>query len=161
MRGDIGGNIERLAAAQARDAARYGALFPIILDEVARGEQHGRQSDTNGLLWLKRCAPLCPPATSICCTNLPAVHQEHMRMHVASELQLIWCCLLRRACEFILLLLKRLHDDRAITLSAAANEVYYQTLNKYHAWYTATAFVVALKVTAALLPRFTSVVPAL
>lgn len=51
-----------------------------------------------------------------------------------------------RACEFILLLLKRLNDDRSVSLSTAANEVYYQTLNKYHAWYTATAFVVALKV---------------
>ena len=56
------------------------------------------------------------------------------------------CCCIVRACEFILLLLKKLHDDRGITLSAAANEVYYQTLNKNHAWYTAAAFVVALKV---------------
>lgn len=56
------------------------------------------------------------------------------------------CCRMDRACEFILLLLKKLHDDRGTSLSAAANEVYYQTLNKYHAWYTATAFVVALKV---------------
>ena len=62
--------------------------------------------------------------------------------------------LLRRACEFILQLLKKLHDDRGISLSAAANEVYYQTLNKHHAWYTATAFVVALKVTAALLASY-------
>ena len=53
---------------------------------------------------------------------------------------------MRRACEFILLLLKRLQEDRGVSLAVAANEVYYQTLNKYHTWYTATAFVLALKV---------------
>ena len=56
VRSDIGGNIGRLAAAQARDPARYSGIFPIITDEVQRREQEGRQSDTNGLLWLKRCA---------------------------------------------------------------------------------------------------------
>ena len=44
------------------------------------------------------------------------------------------------------MLLKRLQEDRGVTLSVAANEVYYQTLNKYHTWYTTTAFVLALKV---------------
>lgn len=56
------------------------------------------------------------------------------------------CLLTCRACEFILLLLKRLQEDRGVSLAVAANEVYYQTLNKYHTWYTATAFVVAFKV---------------
>ncbi|EIE23822.1 hypothetical protein COCSUDRAFT_83697 [Coccomyxa subellipsoidea C-169] len=102
VRGDIGGNIDRLAAAQTKDA-RYTTLFAIITDEVKRGEQEGGQSDTNALLWLKR------------------------------------------ATEFILLLLKRLHDDREVTLSAAASEVYYQTLNNYHTWYTSAAFTVVLK----------------
>jgi hypothetical protein len=51
-----------------------------------------------------------------------------------------------RATEFILLLLKRLHDDREVALPTAASEVYYQTLNKYHTWYTSAAFTVVLKV---------------
>ncbi len=55
VRSDIGGNINRLAAAQARNPARYADLFPIALDEVARGQERGTQSDTNALLWLKRC----------------------------------------------------------------------------------------------------------
>ena len=59
VRSDIGGNIGRLAAAQAKDPARYSSVFPIITDEVQRGEQEGKQSDTNGLLWLKRCAHTC------------------------------------------------------------------------------------------------------
>lgn len=54
--------------------------------------------------------------------------------------------LLDRATEFILLLMKRLCDDEAVTLSEAASEVYYQTLNKYHTWYTSAAFTVVLKV---------------
>lgn len=45
-----------------------------------------------------------------------------------------------------MLLLKRLHDDRDVALTTAASEVYYQTLNKYHTWYTAAAFTVVLKV---------------
>jgi Ca2+:H+ antiporter len=54
VRSDIGGNIERLAAAQAKDPSRFQRLFAIILAEVERGEQEGKQSDTNGLLWLTR-----------------------------------------------------------------------------------------------------------
>jgi len=55
VRSDIGGNIKRLAAAQARNPERYADLFHIALDEVARGQERGTQSDTNALLWLKRC----------------------------------------------------------------------------------------------------------
>ncbi|KAK9839707.1 hypothetical protein WJX81_007247 [Elliptochloris bilobata] len=54
VRSDIGGNINRLATAQARDPARYADLFRIPLDEVARGEECGTHSETNALLWLKR-----------------------------------------------------------------------------------------------------------
>lgn len=54
VRSDIGGNIDRLAAAQAKDPAKYTSLFEIVLDEVKRCEQEGKQSDTNALLWLKR-----------------------------------------------------------------------------------------------------------
>jgi hypothetical protein len=45
-----------------------------------------------------------------------------------------------------MLLLKRLCDDAAVALSQAASDAYYQTLNKYHTWYTAAAFTVVLKV---------------
>lgn len=61
-------------------------------------------------------------------------------------LALTLLCFHCRATEFILLLLKRLHDDKNVTLSIAASEVYYQTLNKYHTWYTTAAFTVVLKV---------------
>ena len=56
VRSDISGNITRLAAAQSRDPGRYEAVYPIILDEVAHGQPTSSNSDTNGLLWLKRCA---------------------------------------------------------------------------------------------------------
>lgn len=54
VKADVGGNINRLKTAQARDLDQFVSLFPIILDEVTRKEQEGRSSDTNGLLWLKR-----------------------------------------------------------------------------------------------------------
>lgn len=57
VRSDIGGNIDRLAAAQAKDPTRYTTLFTVVTDEVQRGEQEGKHSVTNGLLWLKRCKP--------------------------------------------------------------------------------------------------------
>ncbi|KAK9867885.1 hypothetical protein WJX84_000554 [Apatococcus fuscideae] len=55
---------------------------------------------------------------------------------------LLW---LKRAMEFVVALLKRLHDDQNVTLATAANEVYYATLYKYHGWITSSAFVLALK----------------
>lgn len=54
IRSDIGGNIDRLAAAYGHNSDRYRKIFSIILDEVQRGEQEGKQSETNALLWLKR-----------------------------------------------------------------------------------------------------------
>ena len=53
---------------------------------------------------------------------------------------------MHRAMEFVVALLKRLHDDQSVTLATAANEVYYATLYKYHGWITSSAFVLALKV---------------
>ncbi|KAK9836470.1 hypothetical protein WJX74_001113 [Apatococcus lobatus] len=55
---------------------------------------------------------------------------------------LLW---LKRAMEFVVALLKRLHDDHDVSLATAANEVYYATLYKYHGWITSSAFVLALK----------------
>ena len=54
IRSDIGGNVDRLAAAYGHNSDRYREIFSIILDEVQRGEQEGKQSETNALLWLKR-----------------------------------------------------------------------------------------------------------
>ncbi len=48
--------------------------------------------------------------------------------------------------QFVVALLRRLHDDPDVTLAVAANEVYYATLYKYHGWITSSAFVLALKV---------------
>lgn len=57
VKADIGGNIDRLQTAQQKDVSKFEHLFSAILEEVARGEQEGKYSDTNALLWLKRCAP--------------------------------------------------------------------------------------------------------
>ena len=67
MRSDIGGNINRLATAYARDPARYTDIFQILLDEVARREQCGTRSETNALLWLKRCVGGCPDISESSC----------------------------------------------------------------------------------------------
>lgn len=55
VRADIKGNIDRLDAAFKRDKEKFEDLFNIVLDEVARGQDGLRDSDTKGLLWLKRC----------------------------------------------------------------------------------------------------------
>ena len=55
---------------------------------------------------------------------------------------------------FVAALLRRLHDDRQVTLAAAATEVYTQTLYQYHGWITSAAFTVALKVSSMSRPSF-------
>lgn len=47
--------------------------------------------------------------------------------------------------EFIVALLERLYADRAVSLSTAASEVYYQTLQRFHGWIVTGTFTVALK----------------
>ena len=42
-------------------------------------------------------------------------------------------------------LLERLYADRAVSLSTAASEVYYQTLQRFHGWIVTGTFTVALK----------------
>jgi len=54
VKADIGNNISRLEKAREKDPARYSELFAIVLEEVERGEQGGKYSDTKALLWLKR-----------------------------------------------------------------------------------------------------------
>ena len=53
---------------------------------------------------------------------------------------------------FVAGLLRRLHDDRQVSLAAAASEVYTATLYQYHGWITSAAFTVALKVSHLLKP---------
>eukprot|EP00884_Botryococcus_braunii_P004056 jgi/Botrbrau1/13651/Bobra.0292s0001.2 len=54
VRADIKGNIDRLNRAYQKDPQKFHNLFEIVLDEVARGQDGLRDSDTKGLLWLKR-----------------------------------------------------------------------------------------------------------
>ena len=51
---DISSNIDRLETAQQRLPAKSPELFEIIMDEISRGKQGDKYSDTKGLLWLKR-----------------------------------------------------------------------------------------------------------
>ena len=51
-----------------------------------------------------------------------------------------------RAMEFVASLLRRLEADKDVTLSAAANDAYAETLHRFHGWMTSAAFYVALKV---------------
>lgn len=55
---------------------------------------------------------------------------------------LLW---LQRAMGFVAGLLRRLYDDRQVSLATAASEVYTDTLYQYHGWITSAAFTVALK----------------
>lgn len=53
VRSDILGNIDRLWTRQQQDLQRYQLLYPIVLEEVAKGDT-GSNSCTKGLLWLQR-----------------------------------------------------------------------------------------------------------
>ena len=50
---------------------------------------------------------------------------------------------------FVAGLLRRLYDDRQVSLATAASELYTDTLYQYHGWITSAAFTVALKVSTA------------
>ena len=52
----------------------------------------------------------------------------------------------RRAMIFVVGLLHRLLDQPEETLSVAASEAYYATLQKYHGWIVTGTFTVALKI---------------
>lgn len=76
----------------------------------------------------------------------------NLYMHVASEpllgsginyMLIVAPC---RAMGFVAELLRRLFDDRQVTLATAASDVYTDTLYQYHGWITSAAFTVALKV---------------
>ena len=53
---------------------------------------------------------------------------------------------LRRAMEFIVDLLRRLHNDRQVELPAAATAAYDATLQPFHGWITSGVFSLAMKV---------------
>lgn len=55
---------------------------------------------------------------------------------------LLW---LKRAMQFILALLVKLNQDRFISLSEAASEAYYATLQPFHGWIVTGTFTIALK----------------
>ncbi len=48
--------------------------------------------------------------------------------------------------EFIIDLLRRLHDDRRVDLPAAASAAYEKTLHPFHGWITSSVFTLAMKV---------------
>ena len=50
---------------------------------------------------------------------------------------------------FVAGLLRRLYDDRQVSLATAASEVYTDTLYQHHGWITSAAFTVAFKVSTA------------
>eukprot|EP00798_Chlamydomonas_sp_ICE-L_P010074 gene10074-7971_t len=54
VRGDINGNITRLADRSAKDPLKYSRLFAIVQDEIVHGTEKGSSSCAKGLLWLKR-----------------------------------------------------------------------------------------------------------
>ncbi|GAB4818195.1 hypothetical protein N2152v2_005241 [Parachlorella kessleri] len=55
---------------------------------------------------------------------------------------LLW---LKRAMEFVVALLVKLAEDKGMSVSTAASESYYATLQKFHGWIVTTTFTVALK----------------
>ncbi len=90
-----------------------------------------------------------------CCSSGPAAVQGFVRCNCNKLPQSVraaappmhdtrFC--LRRASDFIVALLHRLHDDQQVSLSTAASDAYYKTLYNNHTWYTSAAFVVVLKV---------------
>lgn len=48
--------------------------------------------------------------------------------------------------EFLVALLRRLHDDWEVDLPTAAQEAYAATLQQYHGWISSSAFSLAMRV---------------
>ena len=48
--------------------------------------------------------------------------------------------------EFLVALLRRLHDDREVDLPSAAQQAYAATLQPYHGWISSSAFSLAMRV---------------
>ena len=54
IKADIGGNINRLEEARKKDVQKFEVLFEIALEEISRGRQGDKYSESRALLWLKR-----------------------------------------------------------------------------------------------------------
>lgn len=65
-----------------------------------------------------------------------------IKSNPASQLRPV---LVVRAMQFVTALLNRLTEDEEESLSAAASETYYATLQQYHGWIVTGTFTVALK----------------
>ena len=161
VRHDVGGNIERLATCAATKPAEYEAdVFQMVRDDVAAGTHTASTSVTKGLLWLKRCAgeeavlasAYIPPrgAGWLHVPGLPDTSSGAAQpacnpspCHHASDLPCAaHAC---RAMEFIVALLDSLQAHPDTSLSQAASETYYATLQRYHGWIVTGTFTLALK----------------
>eukprot|EP00877_Chromochloris_zofingiensis_P001106 jgi/Chrzof1/10997/Cz05g19300.t1 len=67
--------------------------------------------------------------------------QDHIHSKSCTK-GLLW---LKRAMEFTVAILQRLHDDATSSLSTIVSETYYATLNKFHGFFASSAFSVAFK----------------
>ena len=54
IKSDIGGNIDRLEEARKKGVQKFEVLFEIALEEISRGRQGDKYSESRALLWLKR-----------------------------------------------------------------------------------------------------------
>lgn len=139
VKSDVGGNIDRLATRAATNPTSYQPdIFQILRDEVASGEHTGSSSCTKGLLWLKRLVYINTQLPSLPqCVNIFFIKTVNT-LHFPSFLS-------HRAMQFVVALLNKLYTDRQISLSEAASETYYATLQQYHGWIVTGTFTVALK----------------
>ena len=80
VRSDIQGNIDRLTTRQQQDLQRYQLLYPIVLDEVAKGDT-GSTSCTKGLLWLQR---YIHDSRWSACTTFHLQYQAQLSAQIAS-----------------------------------------------------------------------------
>eukprot|EP00850_Spirogloea_muscicola_P002024 SM000007S20984 [mRNA] locus=s7:1443886:1445407:+ [translate_table: standard] len=80
VKGDIGGNIERLEKAYASKPPSYELLYDIVKAEVAQGTARGSSSNSNGLLWLTRAMDFL-----VALLRELRAHQEWSMAQVARE----------------------------------------------------------------------------
>ena len=146
VKSDIGGNIGRLEAARERDPARFGELFAIPRDEVARGAPLDGHSDVKALLWLKRWVVLRAVGRGVRGGALRRARWPLRRTAQHCPPNPPTLCLPPRAMQFLADLLTRLGTDPGASVTGAAREAYAATLRPFHGMLTATAFSVALTV---------------
>lgn len=152
VKSDVGGNIDRLAARASTNPSKYSEnVYAIVLDEVEAGDQAGSSSCTKGLLWLTRWVDRLRIMLEFGQTHgLQWGGWRGVGIAIFDEVQAtklpFRLTSSRRAMIFVVGLLQRLLDHPEETLSAAASEAYYATLQKYHGWIVTGTFTVALKI---------------